>query len=114
MAADNALVSTGDVVTWVSLKQLCRIGGCSADWVVELVEQGILEPAGRDRATWRFHSSSLGVVTRVRRLQGDLGINLAGVAVVLALVEENARLKRRLQQLDRETALAIWMPAAKI
>lgn len=61
--------------------------------------------------SWRFHSSSLSVVRRVRRLQGDLRINLAGVAVVLALADENARLKRRLQQLERDAALPIWMPS---
>lgn len=108
MASDNELVPTGEVVTTVTLKELCRVGGCSADWVVELVDEGILEPYGPGPAQWRFHGSSIAVVHRVRRLQKDLSLNLAGVAVVLVLVEENADLKRRLAHLDHEVTLPIW------
>ena len=113
MASDNELVPTGEVVTWVTLKELCRVGGCSADWVVELVEEGILEPVGAERSSWRFRGSSLAVVRRVRRLQTDLGVNLAGVAMVLALAEENAQLKRLVEHLEGETVLSIWQPGPK-
>ncbi|MDF1669235.1 MAG: chaperone modulator CbpM [Roseovarius sp.] len=108
MASDNELVPTGEVVTSVTLKELCRAGGCSADWVVRLVDEGILGPNGPDPSQWRFHGASISVVRRVRRLQKDLSLNLAGVAVVLVLVEENADLKRRLAQLDKEATLPIW------
>jgi chaperone modulatory protein CbpM len=108
MTSENKLVPTGEVVTWVTMKELCRVSGCTADWVVDLVEEGILEPVGPDRSAWRFESSSLTVVRRVQRLQIDLDVNLAGIAVVLALVEENAQLKRRLAQLEQDAALPIW------
>jgi chaperone modulatory protein CbpM len=49
----------------------------------------------------------------VRRLQDDLRLNLAGVAMVLSLVEENAQLKRRLDQLEREIVFPIWMPGSE-
>ncbi|MGC8201429.1 chaperone modulator CbpM [Aliiroseovarius sp. PTFE2010] len=110
MASDNELVPTGEIVTSVTLKELCRLGGCSADWVIELVDEGILEPEGPDPSVWRFAGASIAVVHRVRRLQKDLALNLAGVAIVLVLVEENAALKRRLSQFDEEAALSIWQP----
>lgn len=113
MASDNELVPTGEVVAWVTLKELCRVGRCSADWVVELVEEGILEPEGPDQSAWRFPNYSLTVVRRVRRLQADLGVNLAGAAVVLDVVEENAQLKRRLEHLEQEVSLPIWQPGPK-
>lgn len=113
MASDNELVPTGEVVTWVTLRELCRVGRCSADWVVELVEEGILEPEGQDQSAWRFPNYSLTIVHRVRRLQTDLGVNLAGVAVVLNVVEENAQLKRRLAQLEQEVSLPIWQPGSE-
>jgi chaperone modulatory protein CbpM len=97
----------------VSLSELCRIGECHVDWVVELVEEGILEPVGTDRSAWRFQSSSLAIVGRVRRLQDDLRLNLAGAAMVLSLVEENAQLKRRLRQLEQETDFPIWMSGSE-
>jgi chaperone modulatory protein CbpM len=104
MASQEEPVQTSEVVARVSLMELCRISGCNADWVVELVEEGILEPTGPDRSMWQFHSASLSIVHRVRRLQVDLRINLAGVAVILTLVEENARLKQRLTHLEPDAA----------
>lgn len=113
MASQNELVATSEVVTRFSLMEICRISGCNADWIVELVEEGILEPTGPDRSMWQFHSASLAIVQRVRRLQGDLRINLAGIAVILTLVEENARLKQRLMHVDPDAAVPVWQPEAK-
>jgi len=86
----------------------------SADWVIELVDEGILEPAqtyqGQDRQIWRFESASIAVIRKVQRLQTDLRLNIPGVAVVLSLVDENAALKRQLQLLEGDPQLAIWVP----
>ncbi|WP_294608026.1 chaperone modulator CbpM [Roseovarius sp.] len=113
MAQENALVPVCDVVTSLSLTELCRVSGSSADWIMELVEEGILEPAGPDRSAWIFESTSLSVIQTVQRLQSDLRINLPGVAVVLTLAEENARLARRLTQFEAGPDPSIWMPAPK-
>lgn len=102
MATKNALVPTGEVVSVLSLTELCRVSNASADWVIELVEEGILEPVGTDRSVWRFESTSVTILRRVRHLQTDLRLNLAGVAVVLILADENAQLKRRLAQIDTD------------
>lgn len=112
MASENELVPKGEVVTSVTLKELCQVGNCTADWVVDLVEEGILEPVGADRPSWRFESASLTLVRRVQRLQVDLSVNLAGIAIVLALVEENARLKRCLAQVERD-AVPPFRPASQ-
>ena len=102
MATNKALVPTGEVVSVLSLTELCRVSNAPADWVIELVEEGILEPAGPDRSAWLFESTSVTTLRRVRRLQADLRLNLAGVAVVLILADENAQLKRRLAQIETE------------
>lgn len=102
MVTSKSLVPTGEVVSVLSLTELCRVSNAPADWVIELVEEGILEPAGPNRSAWRFKSTSITTLHRVRRLQTDLRLNLAGVAVVLALADENAQLKRRLAQTGNE------------
>ena len=84
----------------LTLTDLCQICGLSADWVIELVEEGILEPTGDGRSVWRFETTSITIVRKVQRLQADLRINTPGVAVVLALVDENTRLKRALLLLE--------------
>ena len=89
---------------------LCRICGSHADWIVELVEEGILEPSGTSRAAWRFDSAASPIVRKVQRLQSDLDVNIPGIALILSLVEENARLKRRVRSLERSWPVTIPMP----
>lgn len=102
MKTNKSLVPTAEVVSVLTLTELCRVGNAPADWVIELVEEGILEPIGPNRSAWRFESTSVTILHRVRRLQTDLRLNLAGVAVVLNLADENAQLKRRLAQIESE------------
>jgi len=106
MTAGTASESTCEIVTTLTLIDLCRICGSPADWIIELVEEGILEPVGSGRTTWRFESSSITIISRVRRLQSDLRLNIAGAALVLSLAEENARLRRRLIQLEHDPSEA--------
>ncbi|MGB7242632.1 MAG: chaperone modulator CbpM [Sulfitobacter sp.] len=87
-----------DVVDALSLQDLCRF--CQADetWVIELVEHGVLEPVGSTRGSWRFVGTSIVRAKKARRLNRDLGINTAGVALVLDLLEERDAILRRLAQ----------------
>ena len=110
MAKSNALVPASEVVEPLSLIDLCRICGSSAEWVIELVEEGILEPEGESRTGWRFESTSITIVRKVQRLQADLRLNMPGVALVLSLADENARLKRHLQLLEHDSRYPIRMP----
>jgi chaperone modulatory protein CbpM len=87
------------LLTLGELSRACRV---HAEWIVELVEQGIIEPRGDDLRHWRFTGSSLGRVMRVQRLQHDLGVNLAGAALALELLDEIRRLRNRLSIIDRD------------
>jgi chaperone modulatory protein CbpM len=90
-----------DDETTLTLGELCRVCTVHAEWIIELVDEGILEPSGPDSDHWRFPGPSLLRVLRVRRLQQDLGINLAGAALVLDLLDEIEGLRARLQVLER-------------
>lgn len=105
----DEMVPASELVDPLSLMDLCRICGLSADWVIELVEEGILEPTGDSRPVWRFESTSITIVGKVQRLQTDLRLNIPGVAVVLSLVDENARLKRQVLLLENDPCPAIGM-----
>ena len=72
----------------LTLSDLCHACSRHAEWVVQLVEEGILEPAGRNPTQWRFSGSSLRKAHIAMRLQRDLDINLAGVALALDLMDE--------------------------
>ena len=90
----------GSLVDALSLHDLCRF--CQADeaWVIELVEYGVLEPKGTSAADWRFRGANIVRAKKARRLNRDLGINTAGVAVVLDLLEERETILRKLAQCD--------------
>ena len=89
-----------DVVDALSLQDLCRF--CQADeaWVVELVEYGVLEPKGSSTGNWRFVGANIVRAKKARRLNRDLGINTAGVALVIDLLEQRDAVLRRLAQYE--------------
>ncbi len=87
----------------LSLGELCHACAVHAEWIIELVDEGILEPVDTTVAgQWRFPAIALQRVLAVQRLQRDLGINLAGAALVMDLMEEINTLRSRLQALDYE------------
>lgn len=77
-----------------SLEELCTLCSVSEDLIVEIVAEGIVEPAGRDRGQWRFSGLALTRVQRVIRLQEEFDVNLPGAALALELLEEVERLRR--------------------
>lgn len=89
-----------EIVGSLTLIELSRCSAVPVDWIVDLVEHGVLDPKGGTSRDWRFESHSLSLVIRARRLQTDLGLNLEGIALALNLLEENAALRRRLHALQ--------------
>ncbi len=82
----------------LTLRQLSRACDMPAEWVMELVAEGVLEPVGRGPAVWRFPSSSLRRARIVRHLQRDLDVNLAGAALALEMLDEIERLRELLRR----------------
>ena len=105
MAAKSEIVSgvVLDERTVLSLGDVCRACSIDAEWVVTLIEEGVVEPAGRDeQGSWRFTGTQLRRVRTISRLQRDLGVNLAGAALVLELLEEVEALRARVAALEPE------------
>ena len=82
----------------LSLQDLCHACSTSTEWVVELVDEGVLEPIGHEQAHWRFSGPSLLRARAAMRMQQDLQINLAGVALALELMEEIEAMRERLHR----------------
>jgi chaperone modulatory protein CbpM len=91
-----------DEYTELSLSDLRHACSQRAEWIIELVEEGVLEPTGSDYKQWRFSVTSLHRARTAMRLQRDLGINLAGIAVALDLLDEVETLRARLRRLNTE------------
>jgi chaperone modulatory protein CbpM len=83
----------------LTLAQLCRSCRLPAERVIELVEQGVVEPVGREPAQWRFRGISVRRVRCAVRLERDLGVNAAGAALALDLLDELEAVRARLHRL---------------
>lgn len=85
----------------VSLGELCRVFDVHADYVIELVEVGVVEPmAGRRPSEWRFPARAIVRMRRALRLRHDLAVDPAGAALALDLIEEVRRLRARVRALE--------------
>jgi chaperone modulatory protein CbpM len=80
----------------LTLRQLCDVCAVRAEYIIELVDEGFIEPSGVKKSHWCFSGVSIKRVQKARRLQQDLGINLAGVALAVELIDEIERLRARL------------------
>lgn len=82
----------------VSLPELARCCRCSVEWVVELVSEGVIEPAqGSGPEQWLFDEVAIVRAAAAARLANDLAVNAAGVALALDLLDEIRGLRRQLR-----------------
>ena len=86
--------------TELSLDDLCRACAADADRIIELVNEGVLAPLGGKPDYWRFTGVHLHRARVALRLESDLGVNLAGAALALELLDELVTLRARLGRLE--------------
>jgi chaperone modulatory protein CbpM len=100
MVASDQQVFSGTILGdegVLSLADITRACAIHADYVVELVEEGVVAPTGQDPVRWRFSASCLIKIRKAVRLQNDLGVNVAGIALALQLMDEMETLRQRLR-----------------
>jgi chaperone modulatory protein CbpM len=85
--------------TQLTLAEISRGCAVHAECIIELVEEGVLAPTGHDPRGWRFTGVQLRRASVALRLQRDLGINLAGVALALDLLDELNAVRARLNSI---------------
>jgi chaperone modulatory protein CbpM len=96
-ADEAAMELHGELIsqeTEFTLEDLCHSCMLQSDHVAALVQEGVLEVHGEDATQWRFRISSFRRVRTAMRLQHDLGVNLAGAALALELLDRIAELER--------------------
>jgi chaperone modulatory protein CbpM len=94
---DHALRGTiFDESALLTLKDLSRMCATPEQHLIEFVEGGVLEVI-EVRTEWHFSGAALRRARIALRLERDLEVNLAGVALALDLMEELEQLRRELQ-----------------
>jgi chaperone modulatory protein CbpM len=78
----------------LSVNDLTRMFAVDERRIVEWVEEGVISVIEVDGAHWRISGTQLRRARIALRLERDLGVNPAGVALVLELLEELERFRR--------------------
>lgn len=102
-ASPHPVFTSGELIeddAIVTLAELCSRCGVTAETIVTLVDEGVLEPHGRTRTQWTFAVTSVHRAWTAIRLQRDLDVNLSGVALALELLDRIEALEARLR-IDR-------------
>lgn len=79
--------------TTLTIRELCRACSQQTEWILELVDEGVLEPLTGIEQDMVFSAVELRRARTAMRLQRDLGVNLAGVALILDLLDEVGTLR---------------------
>lgn len=95
MAAVSVTTTALGLAHPLAAHELAHACGAEIEWVVQLVEVGIVErsaPSPRPD-DWRFQSTDLQQALAARRLERDFGVGLDAAALILDLQREVRRLK---------------------
>jgi chaperone modulatory protein CbpM len=91
------------VLTLTELSHVCAV---QTGYIIELVDEGLVTP---DIATeenepqhWRFSGAQIRRARTAMRLQSDLGVNLAGAALALQLLDEIENLRAQVRAMGDE------------
>ena len=98
MSSSDEPALTGTIVdqsSTLSIKDLSRMCNVEERHIVEFVEEGVLNVV-EVRSEWHFTGDALRRARLAVRLERDLELNLAGVALALDLIEELQQLRREL------------------
>ena len=95
MAAVSVTTTALGAAHPLAAHELAHACGAEIEWVVQLVEVGIVAlPTPSPRPDdWRFQSGDLQQALAARRLERDFGVGLDAAALILDLQREVRRLK---------------------
>ena len=91
---------------YLSLVEVTHSVRLPAETIITIVDHGIVEPRGRLPEEWLFEPHMMSTLRRALRLQRDLELDWAAIALALALMDQlrearadNQRLRQQLRGL---------------
>lgn len=87
-----------------TLREICERGECHAEFVIKLVDYGIIAPLEDtpEALQWQFNVAALSRLRKALRLQRDLKMNLPGLAMSLELLDEVEEMRREVARLNHQ------------
>lgn len=93
-----------DMVETLSLSELTMFCDTNAQWVLNLVEHGVVTPIAQTAPEWEFTAPHIARARKASRLMRDFGLSFVGVAFVLKLIDERDALAHRVAMLETSGA----------
>ena len=87
----------------LTLEGLAVCAGVHPTRIAYFVEYGLIEPIARTGPQWLFDPACIARLHMIERLRRDLGANLAGIAVILDLLDRLTALQREVEQWRRRS-----------
>jgi len=101
--------TTHELILWrtehslLTLADLANMSGLHPELVEKFVDYGLIEPSPGAGSGPLFPAGAVKRLRCIMRLRRDLGVNLAGVAVILEMRERIENLQRELELLRRRS-----------
>jgi chaperone modulatory protein CbpM len=89
---------------YLTLTEISQCIHLSTQTIISIVDHGIVEPRGEQPQEWLFEPGMLDTLRRAIRLQQDLELDWAAIALALSLIEEVQLLRDDNQRLRQQLA----------
>ncbi len=94
------LLEVLDEETEVAFTELLSASRFSREELIELIDQGALQPRGENESSWRFPSGALYTVRSAARLRAAFELDTPALVLALGLLERIDDLERRVRELE--------------
>ena len=88
MTKNTLRIHEGDEWFVLSLQEITYTCNVRPEIIIEIIDEGIVSVHKNETNEWQFDGEALKRIRMVLRLQHDLGVNLAGAALALELLDK--------------------------
>jgi len=85
----------------LSLEELCAVCALERDWLVVRVREGLIPASGANDTEWRFTTTTLARVRRMRDIERTYDAAPELAALVADMLEELDALRARMRRIGR-------------
>jgi len=93
------LKRTSGFSPYLSTAEVSSRCGVHPELIERFVYLGLIDPSGHDEGEWLFRTEVVPLIRKIMRLRNHLGINYAGIGLVLELMQRIEELENKVDEL---------------
>lgn len=95
----NFSITVIDENNLLTFEEICRAINADQDLIIQLIEYHVIQPKGTSQKNWQFDHVSLKRARIARNFYYDCEVNLAGVALLIDMLEKIEILEAQISRL---------------